>query len=405
MSSPQKNLVIARAVVDQGLTIAQAATEFGVSRQWVHQLVQRYQSGGTAAVLPQSKAPKSRPHTTTEAVRARIIALRHTLVADGADAGPETIAWHLARDGIQVPSTSTIQRILRAAGLVVPQPKKRPKSSYLRFQAELPNGCWQADITYWFLANGTRVEILDFLDDHSRLLLTIRAATLWTSADVVAVMDALISTYGPPAATLTDNGMVFTARFTARPGGKNGFEKLLAAHQIQQRNGAPGHPQTQGKIERFHQTLKRWLTARPAPETIAELQAILEIFQSWYNTDRPHRAINRRTPQEAYTALPKATPNTSHEPEYRTRTDRVDTNGKVTLRYASKIRHLGIGSAHRGKQVLMLIHNDHVTTSDAASGEILTEHILDASKNGLKDKTCAFNGLVRHGGAREGLLT
>lgn len=142
---------------------------------------------------------------------------------------------------------------MHQAGLVTPQPKKRPKSSYLRFQAELPNGCWQADITYWFLADGTRVEILDFLDDHSRFLLTIQTSTLWTSADVVSVMDQLIATYGPPAATLTDNGIVFTARFTARPGAKNGFEKRLAAHQIQQRNGAPGHPQTQDKIERFHQ--------------------------------------------------------------------------------------------------------------------------------------------------------
>ncbi|WP_344724968.1 IS481 family transposase, partial [Agrococcus terreus] len=353
MSSSQKNLVIARSVVDQGLSIAQAAAKFGVSRQWVHQLVQRYRSGGVAAVLPQSKAPKSRPQTTTETVRARVIGLRQTLVANGADAGPETIAWHLAREGFHVPSTSTIQRILRAAGLVVAQPKKRPKSSYIRFQAELPNGCWQADITYWFLVDGTRVEILDFLDDHSRLLLTIQAKALWTSADVVAVMDQLITTYGPPAATLTDNGMVFTARFTSRPGAKNGFEKLLVAHHIQQRNGAPSHPQTQGKIERFHQTLKRWLGARSLPASLEQLQMLLDTFATWYNTERPHRAINRRTPAQAYTALPKATPNTTHDTEYRTRTDRVDNNGKVTLRYASKIRHLGIGSAHRGKQVLM----------------------------------------------------
>ncbi|MDN5732458.1 MAG: IS481 family transposase [Yaniella sp.] len=322
MSRSQKNPVIVRSVVDQGLSIAQAAAKLGVSRQWVHQLVQRYRCGGVTEVLPQSKAPKSRPHTTTEAVRARIIALRQALVADGADAGPETIAWHLEREGFQVPSTSTIQRSLRAAGLVTPQPKKRPKSSYLRFQAELPNGCWQADITYWFLADGTRVEILDFLDDHSRLLLTIQAKALWTSADVVAVMDQSISTYGPPAATLTDNGMVFTARFTARPGVKNGFEKLLAAHQIQQRNGAPSHPQTQGKIERFHQTLKRWLGARALPDSLEQLQGLLDVFAHWYDTDRPHRALNRRTPSQAYTALPKATPKTTAEPEYRTRTDK-----------------------------------------------------------------------------------
>src|SRR5699024_3312451 len=257
MSSSQKNLVIARSVVDHGLSIVQAAAKFGVSRQWVHQLVHRYQTGGVAAVQPQSRAPKSRPRTTNQTIRKRIVALRRALVADGADAGPATITWHLQREGLQAPSTSTIRRILHQAGLIQPQPKKRPKSSYIRFQAELPNGCWQADITYWFLADGTRIDILDFLDDHSRLLLTIQAKTLWTKAEVVTMMDTLISTYGPPAATLTDNGMVFTARFASRPGAKTGFEKLLAAHQIQQRNGAPGHPQTQGKIERFHQTLKR----------------------------------------------------------------------------------------------------------------------------------------------------
>lgn len=167
---------------------------------------------------------------------------------------------------------------------MVPQPKKRPISSYIQFQAELPNGCWQANITYWFLADGTRVENLDFLDDHSRFLLIIQAKALWTSADVVSVMDHLISTYGPPAAILTDNGMVFTARFTTRPVAKNGFEKLLAAHQIHQRNGAPGHPQTQGKIERFHQTLKRWLAARPLPDSIEQLQVLLDTFATWYNT-------------------------------------------------------------------------------------------------------------------------
>lgn len=127
MSSASKNLVIVRSVVDQGLTTAQAAAKFGVSRQWVHQLVQRYRTGGAAAVLPQSKAPKTRPQNTTDAVRARIIALRQTLVTDGADAGPETISWHLDREGLHVPASSTIQRILRAAGLVTPQPKKRPQ--------------------------------------------------------------------------------------------------------------------------------------------------------------------------------------------------------------------------------------------------------------------------------------
>lgn len=95
----------------------------------------------------------------------------------------------------------------------------------------------------------------------------------------------------------------------------------------------------------------------------------------------PTGRLTGAPPAQAYAALPKATPNTTHETEYRTRTDRVDRNGKVTLRYASKIRYLGIDSAHRGEQVLMLIHNQHVTTSDAATDEILTELRLDATKD------------------------
>ncbi|MFK4806854.1 DDE-type integrase/transposase/recombinase [Microbacterium sp. ZW CA_36] len=117
----------------------------------------------------------------------------------------------------------------------------------MRFQADLPNECWQADITHWYLASGTRVEILDFLDDHSRLL-DIRAAAAFTGPMVVTAMTELISRYGPPMSTLTDNGLVFTTRLARFKGARGGFEKLIAAHGITQKNGRPGHPQTQGKI-------------------------------------------------------------------------------------------------------------------------------------------------------------
>jgi transposase InsO family protein len=381
MNSRDKNLVIVRAVVDQGLTVAQAASRFGVTRQWIYALIQRYELDGPAGLSPRSRAPKSRPATTPAVVRQRTIALRHELRSAGADAGPETIAWHLQREGLRPPSTSTIRRFLHAEGLISPEPKKRPKSSYLRFEADLPNGCWQADITHWQLADGTRVEILDFLDDHSRCLLFIRAAAAYSGPMVVEALQSLIDEHGTPASTLTDNGLVFTARLAGRKGGRNGFEKLLQAHGVQQKNGHPGHPQTQGKIERLHQTLKRWLRARPRPATIAHLQALLDEFAHWYNHERPHRSIDRRTPAAAYAALPKATPTTSIEPEWRTRTDRVAAVGTVSLRYAGKLRHLGIGRSHAGRPVLMLIQDRHVVTSDAETGEVLTEHHIDPARD------------------------
>lgn len=381
MNSRDKNLVIVRSVLDQGLSIAEAAARFSVSRQWIHVLLTRYQLEGPNGLEPRSRAPLTHPGTLPDPLREEILRLRRSLTADGADAGPVTIAWHLEQAGHHAPSSSTIRRLLHAEGLITPAPKKRPRSSYRRFQAELPNECWQADITHAFLATGRRVEILDFLDDHSRYLLHIHASAAFSGPMVVDAMNTLISTDGPPASTLTDNGLVFTARLAGRKGGRNGFEKLLQAHRIRQKNGRPGHPQTQGKIERFHQTLHRWLDARPRPETIDELQALLDQFRNWYNTARPHRAIGRRTPEQAYTALPKATPDTPTEPEWRTRVDTVDRNGKVSLRYAGKMRHLGIGRAHIGEHILMIIHEDHVTITNAATGEVLAEHLIDPAKD------------------------
>lgn len=381
MGSTSRHLVIVRSVRDQHLTVAQAATRYGVSRQWVYTLLARYDTHGVDGLTPRSKAPHTTPGALPQALVDQIISLRRELTAEGADAGALTIAWHLEHTGYRVPSDSTIRRVLHRAGLITPAPGKRPKSTYTRFQADAPNECWQADITHWHLAGGTRVEILDFLDDHSRYLLHLRTQPAFTGADVVTAMQELITTYGPPASTLTDNGLVFTARLARHKGGRNGFEKLLQAHHIHQKNGAPGHPQTQGKIERFHQTLKRWLTARPLPATTTELQDLLDRFRTWYNTARPHRALARAIPATAYTATPKATPTTTTTAEWRTRTDVIDPWGKISLRYAGKLRHLGVGRAHIGEPVLMLIHDNHVITSNATTGQIIAEHTINPTTN------------------------
>ncbi len=381
MGSQNKNLVIIRAVTEQGMSVSAAAKRFHVSRQWIYVLLDRYRNDGPDGLVPRSKAPHQAASRTNPAVAERIIELRRELAAAGADAGPETIAWHLHREGHHAPSTSTIRRLLHTAGLITPQPRKRPRSSYLRFQAALPNECWQADITHWYLSTRQRVEILDFLDDHSRYLLHLHARTAFTGTDVVTCMNELIDHYGPPASTLTDNGMVFTTRLIGANPGRNGFEKLLQTHQITQKNGRPNHPQTQGKIERFHQTLKRWLGTRPRPDTINDLQQLLDEFRHWYNHDRPHRAIDRRTPAQAYKALPKATPSAAADPEYRTRTDIIDNDGRVTLRYAGRLRHLGMGRAHKGTPVLMTITDNHVITSHAETGQIIAEHHIDPTRD------------------------
>lgn len=200
---------------------------------------------------------------------------------------------------------------------------------------------------------------------------------------VVTSFAAAFHERGRPASVLTDSGLVFIARF-ARGGGdnaKNGLENLLHIHGIRQINGRPGHPQTQGKIERFHQTLKKWLAAQPAPQTLAALEALLGQFQRYYNQHRPHGAIGRRTPAVAYAALPKAVPGEHPSPETRLREDTVGPDGKVTLRYAGKLRHLGIGRAQKRQRVRILVIGDEAIVALAKTAEVIAAYDLDPTKN------------------------
>jgi transposase InsO family protein len=366
-------------VVSQQLSVTQAAAEYGFSRRHLYRLLARYRDGGLDGLEPRSRRPRTNPAQTAEAVRDRILALRGQLSADGLDAGPVTIAWHLEQAGLRAPSTSTIRRILHQAGLITPEPRKRPRSSYLRFEAAQPNEMWQSDFIHWRLSDGSDVEVLNWLDDHSRYLLSCTAHQPVTGDDVVSVFRGLIEDYGPPASTLTDNGSVYTSRFT---GGRNAFEYVLALLGIRQKNGSPGHPQTQGKTERFHQTLQRWLKARPAAQTNDELQRQLDQFREHYNERRPHRALHRHTPGEAYRATPKAAPasNGHASGHYRLRYDRLDTKGKMTIRRAGSMHHLGIGTQHARKRVLAFADDHHVTVADLTTGEVLSTHLIDPDK-------------------------
>jgi len=372
-----KYRVVVLKIVAKQLTVTQAAAQYGLSRMHLYRLLARYRAGGLDALEPGSRRPATNPAATSDAVRDRIIQLRGTLSAAGHDAGPVTIAWHLEREGRRAPSTSTIRRILTAANLVIPEPRKRPKSSYVRFEAAQPNETWQSDFTHWALDDGQDVEILNWLDDHSRFLIACTAHTPVTGDDVVTTFLTATEQHGVPASTLTDNGRVFTARFG---GGRNAFEYLLAALGVRQKNGSPAHPQTQGKIERFHQTLKRFLAAQPVPTSITELQTQLDRFREHYNEHRPHRARDRATPGAAYRATPKALPAGGIGAHYRLRYDRVDTEGHVSLRRAGRMHHLGLGKPHRGKRILALIDDTTVTVIELATGEILSEHTIDPTR-------------------------
>lgn len=381
-----KNHVIVHQIRDAGMSVTTASRQYKISRQRIYQLLKAYDAGGDQALEPQSRRPLSNPRATDPKTVELILELRTKLTAAGLDAGPLTIQYHLGNMAVPVPSDSTIRRILHAHGLITPQPKKRPKSSLHRFQADQPNETWQSDFTEATLATGHKVEILHWIDDHSRYLLHASVHDEITTQIVIDSFTWCINHYGPPQSTLTDNGLVYTTRLLK---GLNKFEKLLITLGIRQKNGSPYHPQTQGKIERFHQTEHLWVNARPPAESIAELQATLDEFQHVYNTQRPHRALNRNTPEQWYQRTLKARPNliaVTRDREFRIRYDLIDKDGKVTLRHEGKLHHLGVRKVHRRKKVMMLIDTVEVTVLDLETSEILSRHLIDAERNYWPDK-------------------
>jgi transposase InsO family protein len=383
-----KARLIITAVTVQGLSQAEAARTYRVSKGWVSKLLARWRREGDAAFQPRSRRPQSSPNALAGETVDLILELRHQLTAKGLDAGAHTIAWHLQHHHHVTVSASTIWRTLKRAGLVEPEPKKRPKSSYIRFQADLPNECWQSDFTHYRLPDGTNTEILTFLDDCTRYAVSVTAHRAVTTPVVVAIFRAAAEIHGNPASTLTDNGMVFTVKHSGwgRRGGRNAFETELRDRGIVQKNGSPSHPQTQGKVERFQQTLKNWLRAQdPQPQTLADLQLFLDQFVEEYNDHRPHRSLpHNSTPVARYLALPKASPTAGardNDTHSRMRRDRIDKTGCITQRIASKMHHIGIGRTHAGTHVLVLVNDLEVTIIAAATGELLRELTIDTSRD------------------------
>ncbi len=365
------------AVLLEGQSPGDLARRHGISRSWVYRLLTRYREGGYPALEPGSRRPHSCSHQVDPETQATILRLRQGLIDAGLDAGAQTIAHHLTPLVPKVPSVATIWRILSRQGLVTPQPHKRPKASFIRFEAELPNQLWQADLTLWRLTDGTEVEILNLLDDHSRLLVGSDALSRFKAADVMRSFLASGASYGLPAALLTDNGAVFTANSRR---GKVVLESELQRLGVDGKHSAPYHPQTCGKVERFHQTLKKFLAKQAAPTSVALLQLQLDTFRSYYNQQRPHRALRGRTPLVAFNARLKAGPRPpAPAPHFRVRHDRIDGEGRVTLRYLSRLRHIAVGRAHKRQRVTLLVADAEVRVL-AEDGTLLRELTLDPDR-------------------------
>jgi hypothetical protein len=262
--------------------------------------------------------------------------------------------------------------------LITPQPHKRPRASFVRFEATLPNERWQADATDWHLADGATVEILNFVDDHSRLFVASVACTTVKGADALETFLGAANEFGLPASLLTDNAAVFSGKSHK---GRVLLESELDRLGIVSKHSTPYHPQTCGKVERLHQSLKRFLVRQPPANSLGDLQAQLDAFRLYYNQSRPHRALDGRTPAQAFAARLKAGPAAElASVQYRVRHDRIDKTGTVTLRYRSRLRHIRVGADHRNKPVHIFVAGAQVRIV-TEEGELLRALIIDPARD------------------------
>jgi transposase InsO family protein len=340
----------------EGVGVSELCRQLGISRDTFYRYRARFLAEGPAGLAARSRRPHRSPNQISAEIEDEVVSWRKRLKDLGVDHGAQTIFYHLRRQGgVPLPSVATIHRVLVRRGMVVPQPEKRPRASWRRFEWPRPNDAWQIDATAWVLADGRQVWIMDLIDDHSRL---VTAASVFAGATVSAAWETFTtatSRYRLPAHVMSDNGICFTARFM--PGGENDFESGLRALGIRQILSTPGHPQTCGKLERFHQTLKLWLTRQPAAPTLGHLQTQLDGFLAYYNHDRPHRALGGDTPIQRWQATPPAQQAAPIPLPPQATLHQVDHTGTCSWK-----RHtIGIGQQHQGQTVLICARGDQLT--------------------------------------------
>ena len=289
--------------------VAAYCREHGISRTTFYKWKTRFRDEGVEGLRDRSRAHRSSPNQTAVAVEDLLVRVRKELEDDGRDAGPQSVLWELELRGHDgpLPARATVARVFSRRGQVTPAPAKRPRSSFKRFTAARPNEMWQADWTDWFFTGGRPAAIAGVLDDHSRFLPALRCGRGdATIALTWATFTAAVAECGVPHSSLTDNGSVYAN--ARNRGGPSTYQDNLRALGVHPITSTPRHPQTCGKIERFWQTLKKWLAVRPAPRSVTELQRQLDEFRDFYNHRRPHRALNGRTPAAVFAASPLARP-------------------------------------------------------------------------------------------------
>jgi transposase InsO family protein len=370
--------------------------EHGISRKSFYELRKRARADGPAAVLePRTTRPRSSPTKMTDAVKAQAVQVRATLEASGLDHGPISVHDKMVSMGLApVPSVASLARIFRVAGVARLEPKKKPRSAWRRFVYPAPNACWQLDATEYVLTGGRKCVIFQLIDDHSRYAVASHVASGETAAAAIAVFDKAVAVHGAPQRLLSDNGVALNP---SRRGFLGQFVEHVSRLGVDAITGKPYKPTTQGKNERFHQTLFRYLDKQPLADNLDDLQSQVDAFDLIYNTQRPHQGLpGRVTPQAAWDATTKADPPRPRpdrprlEPPVATAFRRPRVQPPADLPEGTLLKRLTtagtfrldsvtylVGGSHGLQHVLVVIEGDGLTITDL-NGEILVEHTRPA---------------------------
>jgi putative transposase len=348
--------------------------EHEISRKSFYVLLKRAREDGQAAVLePRSRRPKNSPSRIPDEVKEQAVGVRAVLEASGLDHGPISVHDKMKTMGFaRVPSVASLARIFRETGVARLEPKKKPRSAYRRFVYPAPNACWQLDATEYVLAGGRKCVIFQLQDDHSRVAVTSHVADGETSEAALVVFKKGVAARGVPQRLLTDNGAALNP---TRRGAEGQLVTYATSLGVEPMTGKPGKPTTQGKNERFHRTLFRWLDKQPIAETIAGLQSLVDEFDRIYNTERPHQALpGRVTPQQAWERTPVADPPLPKPAPRMEWTRKVPPSGGVTIRNVE----YQIGKQYAGEHVHVIADDGRISFSSPRTGEVLIEHPLPA---------------------------
>lgn len=370
-------------VAGEAMDVSRVCRDCGVSRKTFYKYVARCRAEGLAGFEPRSRRPGRFPGQVASDVEEAVVRLRKQLAEMGVDHGATTIQWHLGKDQDfkgRVPSVATVHRVLVRRGFVVPQPQKRPKASWRRFEASLPNDWWQIDATDWVIAVGV-VKVFNIVDDHSRVACRSRAVSEATSAEAWTTFCEAGQVWGLPAGCLSDNGLCFSSKL--RGVAEVLFEANLRDAGIRPMNGRAFHPQTTGKVERFQQTLKRWLRQYDQRAGLArdlvELQQRLDEFCTYYNEQRPHQGIGRVTPITRWKANTPAMPGAPLEHRAPRPEPTQLTVGKMGVVHAGHLK-IGVGMEWAGWTVTVLV-DAHYATIFTTTGTLIRHLRLDHTRS------------------------